>query len=157
MKTHDRSSAGWPIINRPAGFNPAPLTLLAAAIILLLAPSAAVACRCKEPTEIAGSYKRSVAVVRAKVSNVTPNPKIDGLTVILQVSDVWKTSLPQMITVQTGTDCRFPFEEGGEYLVVLLKMQDGYTTGRCLGNRPIQEAKGAMEWLNSKGVRGRVQ
>ncbi len=106
---------------------------------------------------MAGPYSRALAVVRAKVSNVTPNPKIDGLTVILQVSDAWKASLPRMITVETGTDCRYPFEEGKEYLVVVLKSPSGYTTGRCLGNRPASEARRAIEWLNAKGVRAQVQ
>jgi hypothetical protein len=127
---------------------------LAAALWL---PAPAAACRCKEPAQISGPYSRALAVVRAKVSMVTPNPKIDGFTVILQVSEVWKTSLPQMITVETGTDCRYPFEEGKEYLVVVLKVPSGYTTGRCLGNRPAAEAKRAIEWLNAKGVKGQVQ
>jgi hypothetical protein len=130
--------------------------ILLGALALLLPPGA-MACRCKEPAEISGPYARAAAVVLAKVSNVAANPKIDGFTVILQVSEVWKDSIQQMIRVETGTDCRFPFVEGREYLVVLLKVQSGYTTGRCLGNRPAAEARAAIQWLNSKGVRGKVQ
>ncbi len=130
--------------------------MMAAAFAVLAAPGA-WACRCKEPTEIAGPYKRAEAVVVAKVSNVSPNPKIDGFTVILQISEVWKASLPRLITVETGTDCRYPFEQGKEYLVVVLKVASGYTTGRCLGNRPVADAQPAIQWLNTKGTRGTVQ
>ena len=133
------------------------LGLLAAGLLAALLPVSASACRCTEPVEIKGPYSRSHAIVLAKAARVTPNPKIDGFTVELQVREAWKNSVPAKLTIETGTDCRYPFEVDKEYLVVVLKGSAGYSTGRCMGNRSSDEAHRAIEWLNAHGARAKVE
>jgi hypothetical protein len=111
----------------------------------------ASACRCKEPPP-ERAYRDSAAVVRARVTKFVPAPEGEGGTAILSVLKAWKKDVPTELAVTTLTSCAYPFQEQHDY--VLFLVQDHavlYSTGRCLGNQTLDEAKGLLDWLRKHG------
>jgi hypothetical protein len=125
----------------------------------LLAPARALACRCTEPKSVGAAYRNAQAVVVTRVLEVHATPSGDGLTAVLSVSRAWKKDLPTQLTIVSGTTCKYVLEPNLEYLLYLShdpKMLEGrdnetYTTGICLGNKPLQQASNAVQWLRKHG------
>lgn len=126
-------------------------------VVVALQPQHALACRCREPA-IATAYRRADAVVQALVVKVVPTPQPPGSTAILAVSKTWRRDLPDEIAVSTVTDCAYEWREGREYVLFLVRDSTGVlSTGRCLGNRPVEDAGDMLTWLQGKGEPGEVR
>ena len=128
-------------------------------VLAVMLPAPALACRCTEPKSVRGAYQKARAVVVARVLEVHGESRLDGLTAVLSVSQAWKKDVPPQLTIVSGTTCRYDLEPNRDYLLYLThdpKMLGGrddetYTTGICLGNKPLAEAKKAVEWLQKNG------
>jgi len=134
---------------------PRPLRRLAARLLtvaLVGAASGADACRCVEPGP-AVAYRRAEAVAQVQVTKVTGNPVgPGGAKVQLTVSRGWKAPVGDSIEVATSTTCAYVFEQGREYLVYLQRDEaNALITRRCMGNRPLVDAKAALDWLARHG------
>jgi hypothetical protein len=115
------------------------------------------ACRCLEPTSAAAAYRGAYAAVAGRVVAVTPRPDLEGVEVTLEVREAWKSDLPSIIRVSTGTDCAFPFASDGSYLLFLFRDSAGkYSTERCMGNRDLGRAQSFLAWLRKNGRAGKV-
>lgn len=113
----------------------------------------ASACRCVEPGP-AGAYRGSLSVVKANVLAVTGDAEGPGGALVrLSVAQSWKTEVPATLEVRTSTTCAYVFEPGREYLVYLRRDLAGspLSTRRCMGNRPLAEAQGSLQWLQRHG------
>ena len=113
--------------------------------------SSAYACRCVAPTHIS-AYTDADIVVKAVVKDVIITPSGEGSTGILEVSQSWKSDSPVRLAVSSLTNCSFPWEKDKEYVLYLIMDSTGlYSTGRCLGNISIDDAKQTLEWLKNNG------
>lgn len=126
---------------------------LAVMLGLLLAGGAAQACRCIEPGP-AAAYRGADAVVTAQVLQVTGDPEGPGGAVARLVVDrSWKAALAGEIEVATASTCAYPFAAGQGVLVYLQRAQGStaWTSARCRGNRPLDNAAPALQWLQRHG------
>jgi hypothetical protein len=127
--------------------------------LCFILPALALACRCTEPKSVDAAYQAARAVIVARVLEVQAAPHVDGFTAVLSVSQAWKKDVPNQLTIQSGTTCRYGLESNHEYLLYLThdpKMLGGrddktYTTGICLGNKPLPEASKTVRWLQKHG------
>lgn len=129
------------------------LRAAAAALCLLVACDAALACRCTEPAPPA-AYRGADAVVTARVLQVWGDPEGPGGAVAqLALDRSWKVTLTGTIEVATSSTCAYPFEVGQELLVYLHRAKGAtqWTTGRCHGNRALATAAPALTWLGRHG------
>jgi hypothetical protein len=96
----------------------------------MAAAEPAQACTCSAPAGAAEAFKRSAAVFRGRVVEIS-RPLFDrmGLTktgnhrVKFEVLKRWKgasSNSTVVITRLTGEACGFPFEDGKEYLVYVV-------------------------------------
>ncbi|MBK8181831.1 MAG: hypothetical protein IPK63_02485 [Candidatus Competibacteraceae bacterium] len=124
------------------------------------APVAGFACRCLEDISPAAAYKYADAVVQGQVQTVRGDINArEGSTASVAVSKAWKMSVSGEIEVLTSKSCAFAFEAETEYLLYLqiLPNGTGYTTRRCAGNKPIAEARKALDWLARRGAPATLQ
>jgi hypothetical protein len=115
-----------------------------------LYPSLAGACRCREPST-AAAYSRAALVVIAEALEVRPRPEIHGDQLRLRVLEAWKSESPEILDVVTGTDCAYAVHAGEKHLLFLVRAEDGFTTGRCMGDVPISRSNGPLSWLRRHG------
>lgn len=106
-----------------------------AALVALATSSAALACRCA-PLSPARALKLADAVVLARVEAAS------GGSHRLAVRESWKRRQPQrMVVFGEGTNCDLVLTPGREYLLYLTaKPSGGFTTSRCSGNLPAEQA-----------------
>lgn len=137
----------------------ASLRLRAAACLLLASASSLTwACRCVEPGPTA-AYRTAQGVVHVSVLAVSGDAEgPGGATASLSVQLAWKADAAQTIEVHTSTTCAYLFQPGREYLVYLRQTagSTAYTTRRCMGNKPIEQAKAQLDWLRSKATAKQV-
>jgi hypothetical protein len=118
----------------------------------------AQACTCSAPATTAEALKRSSAVFRGRVTEVS-RPFLDriGLTrsgshrVKFEILKQWKGAPAKsavVITRLTGEACGFPFEEKKEYLVYVVTEPGDIQTGICTGTKNIAEAEHEMKQLD---------
>lgn len=128
------------------------------AVILAISANLAQACTCAAPAGPAEGLKRSTAVFRGRVSEIS-RPFWDriGLTnsgghrVKFAVVKQWKGTASKSIEVATrltGEACGFPFEEKNEYLVYVVTEPKDIQTGICTGTKNIIEAEQEMKQLD---------
>lgn len=117
------------------------------------------ACTCAAPATPAEALKRSTAVFRGRVTEISV-PLLDriGLTrtgghrVRFEILKQWKGALSNstvVITRLTGEACGFPFEEKKEYLVYVVAEPKEIQTGICTGTKNIAEAAQEMIQLDA--------
>lgn len=137
--------------------------VLSALVLRSLPATPAVMCRCTEPKSTRAAYRAARAVVIAKVTEVRRG--VDGFTAVLVVSLAWKKDVPTRLVIVSATSCSYDLQVDREYLLYLvhdIKMLEGkddqtYTTGICLGNKPLAEATKALRWLRGYGRATAVQ
>lgn len=132
-------------------------SLLAGVAVAIASAQSAGACRCIEPGP-AESYGRAAAVVRANVIKVVAAPEGPGSTAILKVSQAWKSEVPEELAVTTVTTCAFDWRQGKGYFLFLVRDGTGFfSTGRCLGNQPVDSAAELVKWLGEHGASVQVR
>jgi len=122
--------------------------------LIMILPSAALPCRCKEPS-MQVAYKRADTVVVAKVISITTDPNT-RMTVVLSVSQVWKRDSPEQVTITTGPPCGYNLEKDSEYLLYLLRAPNGIYTDICARNRKLEQAKEPIHWLQRYGKSAKI-
>lgn len=109
-----------------------------------------LACRCVEPGP-RSAYTRADAVAMVHVKEVAELPG-DVVRVEGEVTQSWKSQLPNALKVFTGEDCKYSLAKGGSYLLYLKRGVDGeFGTYMCRGNLPEAEAKNRLRWLDRHG------
>jgi hypothetical protein len=127
------------------------LILCCFGMVLSMSVGLALACTCAAPLGPVDGLKRSTAVFRGRVSEIS-QPFWDriGLTnsgghrVKFAVIKQWKGTASKSIEVATrltGEACGFPFEQNKEYLVYVVTEPKDIQTGICTGTRNITEAE----------------
>jgi hypothetical protein len=140
-----------------------PLRLALFAILTLIASSLlstvpAQPCTCAAPATAAEGFKRSAAVFRGTVIEIS-RPFLDriGLTrsgghrVKFEVVKQWKgapSKTVEVVTRLTAEACGFPFEERKEYLVYVVTEPKDTQTGICTGIKSLAGAEPEMKQLD---------
>jgi hypothetical protein len=127
------------------------LTLLALGILVSL-PDCASACSCigsggSQQQQAKQALSDSAAVFSGEVVDLEKEEAATArhpgtVTVTLQVSEVWKGPQRETLevsTLSTGGACRYPFEEGREYLVYAYGKQD-LKVDLCSETEPLSKA-----------------
>ncbi|HET7539478.1 MAG TPA: hypothetical protein VFK05_06390 [Polyangiaceae bacterium] len=115
------------------------------------------ACRCVEPNAPVAMYRSADAVVVAKVVKRDRRPDIDGFTLSLFVERAWKSEIDQEVLITTGTDCQYAAEPERKHLMFLTRAAPPvFTTGKCMGNRPLDEATKLIDWLEANAKQAAV-
>ena len=130
------------------------LKILCVAASMGLVVSGAVksisACRCVEPKRPAEAYRSAEAVVVAKIVKLEPRPELGGFAMFLFVERAWKSEVNQELSVITGSDCLYSVEPDKKYLLFLTRTPEKvFTTGQCMGNRPLGDADKPLRWLET--------
>jgi hypothetical protein len=109
------------------------------------------ACRCVEPS-LPEAYRAADAVVLAKVQRLEPRPELGGSAIFLFVESAWKGEVDQELAITTGTDCLYSVEVERKYLLFLRRGAGrAFTTGRCMGDRPLEGGEQTLRWLEQSG------
>lgn len=104
------------------------------------------ACRCAPPA-VRTAYKRADTVITAKVLSIDADSG-GRQRVSLSVSQAWKRTVPDDLTINNSRVCPFSFEEGKDYLLFVSKDQNGALyVDRCTRNRPVEQADESLRWL----------
>ena len=131
--------------------------LIVCFMLACFAQSEALACRCLEPLA-KDAYAGAYVVIQARVIEVVPAPEGDGGIAILSVSQAWKRDIMERLAVMTVTSCAYPWQEGKEYILFLVRESTGlFSTARCLGNKPLAEAAELIRWLHKNGHISKVK
>ena len=136
------------------------LTLLTLGILVLL-PDCASACSCigsggSQRQQAKQALSDSAAVFSGEVVDVEKEEAATAshpgtVTVTLQVSEVWKgpeRETLEVSTQSTGGACRYPFEEGREYLVYAYGKQD-LKVDLCSETEPLSKARVNLQALRN--------
>jgi hypothetical protein len=139
------------------------LRLVLFALIALIASALsstepAQACTCAAPATAAEGLKRSVAIFRGTVTEIS-RPLLDriGLTrtgghkIKFEVVKQWKgapAKTVQVVTRLTAEACGFPFEEKKEYLVYVVTEPQDIQSGICTGTKTLTGAESEMKQLD---------
>jgi hypothetical protein len=139
------------------------LRLVLFALIALIASALsstepAQACTCAAPATAAEGLKRSVAIFRGTVTEIS-RPFLDriGLTrtgghkIKFEVVKQWKgapAKTVQVVTRLTAEACGFPFEEKKEYLVYVVTEPQDIQSGICTGTKTLTGAESEMKQLD---------
>jgi hypothetical protein len=135
------------------------LTLVVLGILVLL-PDCASACSCasfgSQQEQAKQALSDSEAVFYGEVVGVEKNRAATArnpgtVTVTLQVSEVLKgpeRGTLEVSTPSTGTACRYPFEEGREYLVYAYGKQD-LKVDLCSETKPLSKASINLQALRN--------
>jgi hypothetical protein len=118
----------------------------------------AQACTCAAPATAAEGLKRSVAIFRGTVTEIS-RPLLDriGLTrtgghkIKFEVVKQWKgasAKTVEVVTRLTAEACGFPFEEKKEYLVYVVTEPQNIQTGICTGTKTLAGAEPEMKQLD---------
>jgi hypothetical protein len=124
----------------------------------LLSTGPAQACMCAAPATPAEGLKRSAAVFRGTVIEIS-RPFLDriglsrtgGHRVKFEVVKQWKgapSKTVEVVTRLTAEGCGFPFEERKEYLVYVVTEPEDIQTGICTGTKPLAGAEPEMKQLD---------
>jgi hypothetical protein len=129
-------------------------------LVVLLALGAsyrAYACRCVEPS-VKSAHRRASMIVLGEALEVVPRPDIQGQEVKVRVLESWKSDSVEIVTIVTGTTCSYPLKTGEKHLLFLIFSEPGHlTTGRCMGDLPLEKAKQSLAWLGKHARRGTVR
>jgi hypothetical protein len=139
------------------------LRLVLFALIALIASALsstepAQACTCAAPATAAEGLKRSVAIFRGTVTEIS-RPLLDriGLTrtgghkIKFEVVKQWKgapAKTVEVVTRLTAEACGFPFEEKKEYLVYVVTEPQDIQSGICTGTKTLTGAESEMKQLD---------
>jgi hypothetical protein len=118
----------------------------------------AQACTCAAPATAAEGLKRSVAIFRGTVTEIS-RPFLDriGLTrtgghkIKFEVVKQWKgapAKTVEVVTRLTAEACGFPFEEKKEYLVYVVTEPQDIQSGICTGTKTLTGAESEMKQLD---------
>lgn len=133
----------------------APVALLFAALVALVAPQTCAACSCIVQTFTEAADRADVIVV-GTVSGSAPAGADElgpSIAVTFAVSEVYKGSAPAEVVVRTADNsaaCGVAFEEGQSYLVLAASDADGLRTDLCSGTALAGDV--AAEDLDSLGA-----
>ena len=135
------------------------------AIFGLTLATSALACRCLEPKSPQRAYDHATAVVIAEVIDVRFDSTGGGFAASIAVIQAWKQDLPARLDVLSATTCKSDLHPHTKYLLYLThdpKMMRGaseetFTTGLCLGNKPLAVADETLRWLQFHGRATSVQ
>lgn len=119
-----------------------------------LSPEPAQACACSAPATPGEGLKRSAAVFKGRVIEIS-RPFLDriGLTksaghrVKFEVVKRWKGASSRTVDVITRLS-GFPFEEKKEYLVYVVNEPVDIQTGICTGTKNVAAAEQEMKQLD---------
>jgi len=124
----------------------------------LISTGPAQACTCAAPATAAEGFKRSTAVFRGTVIEIS-RPFLDriGLTksgghrLKFEVVKQWKgapAKTVEVVTRLTAEGCGFPFENKKEYLVYVVTEPKELQTGICTGTKSLADAEPEMKQLD---------
>jgi hypothetical protein len=125
------------------------------ALILAAVPQPVYACSCAMPGSPLEEMENSTAVFAGKVIKMeAPTGPIissaDPVTVVFEVSRVWKGPEEAVITLTTARDsasCGYEFTGGGDYLVYAYSGETGLEAGLCTRTMPLVNAAVDMDVL----------
>ena len=134
------------------------ILLVLALAVLAISVKPAPACTCAAPAGPAEGLKKSSAVFRGRVIEIT-RPFWDrvGLTnsgghrIGFAVTKQWKGKASNYVEVSTrlsGEACGFPFALNKEYLVYMVEEPKDLQTGICTGTKNIADAEKEMKLLD---------
>lgn len=133
----------------PSRYWPTLLAILASGSLTLHAQQV-FACRCKEPVAKLAYRAADVAVLGKIVSAESSAGGGDETTYVVEVSEWWKQSVENKITVQSSTTCRFEAQVGARYVLFLKRNQQGrFETAMCMGNRSEKQAGTLLKYLRA--------
>ncbi len=127
------------------------MRVLGLAVLLLVGGSFAVEaqsnCTCTtsasdHAVKDLGRYKSAFA---GKVVSVEPDGRVT-----FEVLRVWKGPRAKTLSLKSSgpESCRFPFEQGGQYLVYANGEKEALSTDRCAPNAHLQNAATQMRQLD---------
>jgi len=115
------------------------------------------ACRCADPGTPIDAYRAADAVVLAKVVQLEPRRELGGFSISLFVERAWKSEVNQELSISTGSDCLYATEPAQKYVLFLARASDRtFTTGQCMGNRPLGESDQLMRLFEAKATPAQV-
>ncbi|MEP6901327.1 MAG: hypothetical protein ABJA66_06225 [Actinomycetota bacterium] len=130
--------------------------LLFVALLVLTGTISALPCRCVSAS-LNTYYRWADAVVTARVLSVSTNSE-QNTTAKLEISDIWKKSLPKQIEVITGSTCAYNLQVDENHLLYLRTAPSGqFATMKCQGNLPLDKAQKSQNWLKRYGKKSRVE
>lgn len=125
---------------------------------LVISVKPAPACTCVAPPGPAAALKRSSAVFRGRVSEISRSfwdrvglTNSGGYRVRFAVVKTWKGSISNTVEVLTrlsGEACGFLFELNKEYLVYVVTEPKDIQTSICTGTKNIADAEHEMKQLD---------
>jgi hypothetical protein len=130
--------------------------LLFVTFLVLTGTMTAVPCRCVSAS-LTTYYRWADAVVKAKVISVSTDSE-QNTTAKLEISDIWKKSLPKQIEVITGSTCAYNLQVDENHLLYLRTAPSGqFSTMKCQGNFPLDKAQKSQNWLKKYGKKGSIE
>lgn len=120
-------------------------TVVLAAVIVLV-PTAGLACRCVQQSPHALIRGADGIVVARVLARDDRNPRYRAYRV--QVERRWKRAPGGMAIIRSPrTDCMAELRSGDRYLLHLFDVEGAMETERCAGNRPIADAGAELALL----------
>ena len=132
------------------------LSKLAVTLFLVLTATGTVfPCRCVNAS-LNAYYRRADAVVTAQVVSVSTDAA-QNTTARLEISEAWKKALPSAVEVITGSTCAYEMQAGESHLLYLQAASAGqFSTMKCQGNLPSDQAGKSKNWLKRYGKKSSV-
>jgi hypothetical protein len=130
------------------------------ALIFAASPKPAYACSCMMPGSPLEEMERSAAVFAGKVVKMdAPGGQIissaDPVTVVFEVSRVWKGPEEAQITLTTArssASCGYEFSGGVEYMVYAYEGESGLEAGLCTRTMLLANAGEDLEVLGEGSI-----
>jgi hypothetical protein len=111
-------------------------------------PTAALACRCIEPTQ-SQAYKQAQAIALGTIVSVSKESEYNVFYTV-SVDESWKEKVGDYLVIRSGSTCIYHADVGQKYLLFLWPYtSDMYQTSICMGNQPEATANRALKFLRS--------
>lgn len=128
-------------------------------VFVITCATQSYACRCAGDLTLDEAYENVDVVLLGTATTISGSPfQKGGAEIKIDVTKVWKCSVPKEIKIFSSTSCAFNFKTGEQYLLYLNKDKaaDYYVTSSCYGNVSISEAGGKLNWLKNNAEPGLV-
>ena len=118
----------------------------------MLASGTALACRCPAEPGPAQAYKRAEGVLTGEVVRVDAGAYPGEQQALVKVQQAWKLPLDSEQWVHTRTTCAYSFVQGAQLLLYVFRDSRQHLQTRvCMGNRPLDQARPYLDWLDRHG------
>lgn len=113
-------------------------------------PSSAAACDCEAPQEPEEAEEFAAAVFSGEVIDtaMVELGEEELEAALIEVTSTWKGIEETQALVYTDTaQCRFPFNEGEEYLLYPVDFNGDFHVYECFAGGPLEESEEDLEFL----------